>query len=45
MAELVDKETGKLVYGDANIAQHMFTREFLEKMATAHLPCASACVV
>jgi UDP-N-acetylglucosamine/UDP-N-acetylgalactosamine diphosphorylase len=38
VAESVDPESGKLLFGEANIANHFFTVEFLEKLLQVELP-------
>lgn len=38
VAESVDPATGKLLFGEANIANHFFTVEFLQKLVEIDLP-------
>ncbi len=38
IAESVDEETGKLLFGQANIANHFFTVDFLQKLIEIDLP-------
>lgn len=38
VAEAVDPESGKLVFGEANIANHFFTVDFLQQLVQVELP-------